>query len=169
MRHDGFRSSIYMLKHLEIWGIACALPAKKIATLIYLQPLGNMKGEKKNMYEWRTALSFFWIYWKYLFKAISIAQSLFDNCFLLPFLNFFCFCYLNAQERSFLTKEEPTQFEMKGWHILSNDKLKSRAWCIHLEMKAVYVCQSGKKQFPHNCSTFIPQSTNSIIHSLTNR
>lgn len=47
MRHDGFRSSIYMLKHLEIWGIACALPAKKIATLIYLQPLGNMKGGKK--------------------------------------------------------------------------------------------------------------------------
>lgn len=24
-------------------------------------------------------------------------------------------------------------------------------------MKAVYVCQSGKKQFSHNCSTFIPQ------------
>lgn len=32
---------------LEIWGIACTLPAQKIATLIYLQPLGNMKGGKK--------------------------------------------------------------------------------------------------------------------------
>lgn len=46
-RPDGFRSSIYMLKHLEIWGIACTLPAKKIATLIYLQPFGNMKGKKE--------------------------------------------------------------------------------------------------------------------------
>lgn len=51
-RPDGFRSSIYMLKHLEIWGIASTLAAQKIATLIYLQPLGNMKGKKKNpMYE----------------------------------------------------------------------------------------------------------------------
>lgn len=113
---------------LEIWGIACTLPAQKIATLIYLQPLGNMKGGKKSMNDAqlhlpsessRTVFSKQYP-WPHLCLIIAFAAFFFFNCL--------CFCYLSAQERSFLTKEKPTQFEMKGWHIPSNDKPKSRAW-----------------------------------------
>lgn len=114
---------------LEIWGIACTLPAQKIATLIYLQPLGNMKGGKK-----------IWMTHSFIFLLNLVELSFLSNIhslifvwelLLLPFFFFFnclCFCYLSPQERSFLTKEEPAQFEMKGWHIPSNDKPKSRAW-----------------------------------------